>query len=120
MQLATDLWQLRGLPPNATNVYLAEDVVIDAATRRAGRRILRQVEDRPLALVALTDAHPDRQGAVQKVCEARRVPLACHDDDVDAMEGRRPMGSPEHPGNLTNRIIMRHWAGPPREGLPRD
>jgi hydroxyacylglutathione hydrolase len=114
-QLAPDLWQLRGLPPNAINVYLAEDVLIDAATRRAGRRILRQVEDRPLALVALTHAHPDHQGAVQEVCGARRVPLACHADDVDAMEGHRPMGSPEHQGKLVNRMIMRYWAGPPRE-----
>jgi hydroxyacylglutathione hydrolase len=114
-QLAPDLWQLRGLPPNGINVYLAGDVLIDAATRRAGRRILRQVEDRPLSLVALTHAHPDHQGAVEEVCEARRVPLACHADDVDAMEGRRPMGSAEDRGNLINRLIIRYWAGPPRK-----
>ena len=113
-QLAPDLWQLRGLPPNGINVYLAEDVLIDAATRRAGRRILSQVEDRPLSLVALTHAHPDHQGAVAEVCETRRVPLACHADDVDAMEGRRPMGSAERQENLVNRLIMRYWAGPPR------
>ncbi|HSJ18904.1 MAG TPA: MBL fold metallo-hydrolase [Solirubrobacterales bacterium] len=113
-QLAPDLWQLRGLPPNGINVYLAEDVLIDAATRRAGRRILRQIQDRPLSLLALTHVHPDHQGAASEVCEARRVPLACHAADVDAMEGRRPMGSPEHRGNLVNRVIMRYWAGPPR------
>jgi hydroxyacylglutathione hydrolase len=114
-QLAPDLWQLRGLPPNAINVYLAEDVLIDAATRRAGRRILRQVVDRPLSSVALTHAHPDHQGAVEAVCEARGIPLACHEDDVEAMEGRRPMGSAENQGNLVNRAIMRYWAGPPRK-----
>jgi hydroxyacylglutathione hydrolase len=114
-QLAPDLWQLRGLPPNGINVYLAEDVLIDAATRRAGRRIRRQIEDRPLAMVALTHAHPDHQGAVAEVCEARHVPLACHADDVDAMEGRRPMMPAEHQGNLVNRMIMRYWAGPPRK-----
>lgn len=114
-QLAPDLWQLRGLPPNGINVYLAEDVLIDAATRRSGRRILRQVQDRPLSLVALTHAHPDHQGAVVEVCEARRAPLACHADDVDAMEGRRPMGPPEHQGHPVNRAIDRFWAGPPRK-----
>ncbi|MET0957163.1 MAG: MBL fold metallo-hydrolase [Solirubrobacterales bacterium] len=114
-QLAPDLWQLRGLPPNGINVYLAEDVLIDAATRRAGRRIRRQIEDRPLSIVALTHAHPDHQGAVAQVCEARHVPLACHADDVDAMEGRRPMGPAEHQGNPVNRMIMRYWAGPPRK-----
>ena len=91
-QLAPDLWQLRGFPPNGINVYLAEDVLIDPATRQSGRRILSQIEDRPLSLLALTHAHPDHQGAVQEVCEARRVPLACHTDDVDAMEGHQPMG----------------------------
>lgn len=112
-QLASDLWQLRGLPPNAINVYLAEDVLIDAATRRAGRRIRRQISNRPLSLVALTHAHPDHQGAAREVCEARGVPLACHADDVDAMEGRRPLqANPDHP---VNRLIHRFWEGPPRK-----
>jgi glyoxylase-like metal-dependent hydrolase (beta-lactamase superfamily II) len=38
--------------------------------------------------VALTHCHPDHQGAAQAVCEAFRIPLACHRDDVAAMEGR--------------------------------
>ena len=113
-QLAPDLLQLRGWPPNAINVYLAGDVLIDAATRRAGRRILRQIEDRPLSLVALTHVHPDHQGAAREVCESRRVPLACHEDDVDAMEGRRPVqsGDPDHP---ITKVIRRVWEGPPRK-----
>jgi hydroxyacylglutathione hydrolase len=110
-RLAPDLWQLRGLPPNAINVYLAEDVLIDAATRLAGRRILRQVEDRPLSMVALTHAHPDHQGAVEQVCEVRAVPLGCHAADVDGMEGRRPLQPNDHP---VNRLIHRFWEGPPR------
>ena len=62
-QLADDLWLLRGLPPNAINVYLLGDVLVDAATRRAGRRILRQLEGRDVRAHALTHAHPDHQGA---------------------------------------------------------
>ena len=42
-------------------------------------------------MVALTHVHPDHQGVAKDVCEARGIPLACHADDVDAMEGRRPM-----------------------------
>jgi hydroxyacylglutathione hydrolase len=113
-QIAADLWQLRGFPPNAVNVYLAEDVLIDTATRRAGRRILRQIEDRPLALVALTHVHPDHQGAVAQVCEARKVPLACPSDDVDAMEGRRPL-TEMNPDNPIIRLERRFWEGPPRK-----
>ena len=42
-------------------------------------------------MVALTHVHPDHQGVAKDVCEARGVPLACHADDVEAMEGRRPV-----------------------------
>jgi hydroxyacylglutathione hydrolase len=45
-QVADGVWQLRGFPPNAINVYLAEDVLIDAGTRRSARRILKQVDGR--------------------------------------------------------------------------
>ena len=32
-QIATGLWQLSGVPRNMINVYLMEDVLIDAGTR---------------------------------------------------------------------------------------
>ena len=43
-QLADGVWQLSGFPPNAINVFVIEDVLIDASTRYATRRILRQVD----------------------------------------------------------------------------
>jgi len=55
------------------------------------RPILKQTADRKLSLLALTHAHPDHQGSARAVCEARGIPLACHADDVDAIEGRRPV-----------------------------
>ena len=113
-ELAPDVWQLGGLPPNGINVYVIGDVLIDAATRRAGGRILRQIDDREISLLALTHVHPDHQGAVKEVCEKRRIPLACHADDVDAMEGRRRVqeASPDHP---VNRLVHRFWEGPPHK-----
>jgi len=36
-RIADGLWQLRGFPPNAINVYLMDDVLVDAATRYAER-----------------------------------------------------------------------------------
>lgn len=110
-RLAPDLWKLRGFN-NAINVYLAGDVLIDAATRLARRRILGQIEDRPLSLVALTHVHPDHQGVAKAVCEARGVPLACHEADVDAMEGRAPVQR-ANPGHPLNRAIGAMWEGPP-------
>jgi len=110
-QLADGLWQLRGLPPNAINVYLAGDVLIDAATRRAGRRILRQLRGRAVSAHALTHAHPDHQGASHEVCEALRIPLWCGEADAGDMEqGTIPLRQPDHP---VNRLINRFWLGPP-------
>jgi hydroxyacylglutathione hydrolase len=48
-QLADAFWLLSGFPPNAINVYLVDDVLIDAGTRHAGRRILRQLKGRELS-----------------------------------------------------------------------
>jgi glyoxylase-like metal-dependent hydrolase (beta-lactamase superfamily II) len=110
-QLADELWLLRGLPRHAINVYLIGDVLIDAATRRAGRRILRQLEGRPISAHALTHAHPDHQGASREVCEALGIPLWCHEDDAEAMEqGTIAERQPDHP---INRLINRFWLGPP-------
>jgi len=113
-EIAADLYLLRGFPPAAINVYLAGDVLIDAATKLASRRILRPLEGRPLSLLALTHVHPDHQGAAKAVCEARGVPLACHRAGVDEMEGRAPIGSGD-PGHPLNRLIAAAWQGPPHE-----
>jgi glyoxylase-like metal-dependent hydrolase (beta-lactamase superfamily II) len=110
-QLADDLWLLRGQPPYFINVYLIGDVLIDAATRRAGRRILSQLRGRDVSAHALTHAHPDHQGASREVCQALDIPLWCHEDDADAMEqGTIPSTQPDH---LINRVIERFWLGPP-------
>jgi hydroxyacylglutathione hydrolase len=110
-QLADELWLLRGFPPHAINVYLAGDVLIDAATRHAGKRILRQLEGRDVNAHALTHAHPDHQGASKEVCDKLGIPLWCGAEDADAMEqGTIPETQPDH---LVNRLIERFWLGPP-------
>ncbi len=110
-QLAPGVEQLNGFN-NAINVYMIEDVLIDAATKLARRRVMRQIESRPLSLVALTHCDPDHQGVAKAVCEARGVPLACHADDVAAMEGRAPVQQ-AHASVPLNRMIAAAWAGPP-------
>ena len=110
-QLAASLWQLRGFPPNAINVYLAGDVLIDAATRYAGRRILRQLEGRRVSAHALTHVHPDHQGASHEVCERLGIPLWCGEGDAEAME-QGGLAS-RQPDRRLNRLLDRAWSGPP-------
>ena len=108
-ELAPNVWQLGGFPPNAINVYLLGDVLIDAATRWSARRILRQLGDRKLSMLALTHVHPDHQGVAKMICERFQIPLACHAKDVRTMQGDRPM----LPNNFVIREISFFWAGPP-------
>jgi glyoxylase-like metal-dependent hydrolase (beta-lactamase superfamily II) len=111
-QLAPDVWRLKEFPAPSINVYLAEDVLIDAGRRWDRGRIFSEIEGRDISMLALTHVHPDHQGVAKDVCEAHGIPLACHADDVDAMEGKRPMqeAAANHP---VNRVIKRIWEGPP-------
>jgi hydroxyacylglutathione hydrolase len=113
-QLAPGVWRLKQFPAPSVNVYLAGDVLIDAGTRWDRRRVFAEIEGRELSLLALTHVHPDHQGVAKDVCEARGIPLACHAEDVDAMEGRRPVQE-AHADNPFNRLIKRFWQGPPYE-----
>jgi glyoxylase-like metal-dependent hydrolase (beta-lactamase superfamily II) len=109
LEVAEGVWQLRGYPRDMFNVYLMGDVLVDTATRWARRRIMRQVRDRPLRLIALTHCHPDHQGAARALCRRFGIPLACHEADVPAMEGRARM----EPHNKFLRLGHWFWSGPP-------
>ena len=111
-QLAPDVWRLAEFPRPTINVYLAGDVLIDAGRRWDRRRIFEQTKHLDLSLVALTHVHPDHQGAAKAVCEARGIGLACHADDVEAMEGRR-MVQEAGASNPVNKLIRAMWEGPP-------
>lgn len=111
-ELAKDVHLLRGFPPNAINVYLVGDVLVDAATRQAQRRIFRQIGSRKLSAHALTHVHPDHQGSSHAVCERYSVPLWCAQQDVPAMETPGGVASPNAPAWL-RKAQQRFWIGPP-------
>jgi glyoxylase-like metal-dependent hydrolase (beta-lactamase superfamily II) len=110
-EVADGVWQLRGFPPNGINVYLVGDVLVDAATRLAGRRILRQLEGREVNAHALTHAHPDHQGASKEVCETLGIPFWVPERDADAAETPRLIRE-RQPDKAINRLVFKAWAGP--------
>jgi hydroxyacylglutathione hydrolase len=110
-QLAPDVHLLRGFPPNAINVYLVGDVLIDAATRQGEKRIMRQIAGHTVTAHALTHAHPDHQGASHAICERLEIPLWCGVGDVPAMETPGAIKNSQAPGWL-NRLQERYWTGP--------
>ncbi len=111
-RLAPGVWRVKEVPYPSINVYLAENVLIDAGRKWDKRRIFSELEGIEIGEVALTHVHPDHQGCAKWVCEARGVPLACHAGDVDAMEGRAPVGSGDH---LIPKIYDKIWTGPPHK-----
>jgi hydroxyacylglutathione hydrolase len=117
-RLADGVWQLKGVPPNAINAYLIEDVLIDAATRRAGRRILRQLDGQRVRAHALTHAHADHQGASNEVCEKLGLPYWVGEVDAPMAENPDLMRgtTPPHP---LPKLMFRFWAGPGRPGARR-
>jgi glyoxylase-like metal-dependent hydrolase (beta-lactamase superfamily II) len=110
-ELAPGLFQLAGFPPQGINVYLMGDVLVDAATRRAGRRILRQLRGRTVTAHALTHAHPDHQGASHEVCTTLGIPFWVGERDADAAEDPRLIQE-RQPDTRLNRVISRFWTGP--------
>jgi hydroxyacylglutathione hydrolase len=111
-QLADSVYMLRGFPPNAINVYVIGDVLIDAATRQGTRRIMRQIRGVPLGAHALTHAHPDHQGSSHAICERLGIPLWCGAGDVHAME--TPGGvAGANPPSWQTFVQRRFWTGPP-------
>jgi hydroxyacylglutathione hydrolase len=111
-QLADGVLQLRGFPPDAINVYLAGDVLIDAASSWGERRVLRQLRGQKLAAHALTHAHADHQGASHAVCTTFGVPYWVGEADVGAAEGGPQEISRRAKPGVVNRFQRRFWAGP--------
>lgn len=110
-ELAPGVWQLGGFPPNAINVYAIDGVLVDAATRYAGRRILRQLRGREITAHALTHAHPDHQGASHRVCTELGIPFWVGERDVAAAEKPELIGElqPDHP---IAQLFFRTCTGP--------
>jgi hydroxyacylglutathione hydrolase len=112
-QVADGVWQLAGFPPHAINVFLVGDVLVDAGTRHAGRRILRQLRGRDVTAHALTHAHPDHQGSSKEVCETLGVPFWVGEHDADAAERPELIGErqPDHP---VAQFFVKTMTGPGR------
>ena len=104
--LALDVHELRGVPPHALNVYLVGDVLVDAGTTGAHRRILRQLAVREMAAHVVTHAHPDHFGSSHAVCEQLGLPLWAGERDADAVEAGSFVPSPTRVGALLRRAPM--------------
>jgi hydroxyacylglutathione hydrolase len=112
-QVADGVWQLRGVPPNAINVYLVEDVLIDAGSRHAGGRILRQLKGHTVTAHALTHAHPDHTGSSDEVCGKLGLEYWVGAKDVPYAEEPTRLAEIQS-GHPFTKFGMRFFLGPGR------
>src|SRR5688500_20287297 len=87
------------------------DVLVDAATRRAGRRILKQLRGRTVAAHALTHAHPDHQGASREICTTLGIPFWVGERDAEAAEDPR-ISEQRQADVWHNKLANRFGTGP--------
>lgn len=106
-RVADSLWLLRGHPAHMFNVYIMGDVLLDAGSRHARRRILRAVRETPLSGHVLTHAHMDHMGASHAICGQLNLPLMCGAADVEAAEsgGRIGLATRPLPMRLAHRLV---------------
>jgi glyoxylase-like metal-dependent hydrolase (beta-lactamase superfamily II) len=110
-EVADGVFMLRGFPPAAINVYLAGDVLVDAGTRWARRRILRELRGREVRAHALTHAHADHQGASHAVCTELGLPLWAGERDAEVVEDPSLLEQ-RMPASGIVRLQRRFWLGP--------
>jgi hydroxyacylglutathione hydrolase len=109
-QIADNVFKLAGRPRDAFNSYLVGDVLVDARTRHAAKRILTELNGHTVNAHMLTHAHADHQGSSAAVCAARGVPLWCGAKDAPVAEsGKTTQASTDH---WVTRWQERNWAGP--------
>jgi hydroxyacylglutathione hydrolase len=110
IEVAPEVWLLQSFPPYVVNVYLVQDVLIDAGLRFARLPIIRQLGKRKLRAVALTHCHPDHQGAADALARRYRVPLCCPAGDAASQAGRAPWPLPRR----WVRVLSEFVGGPRR------
>jgi hydroxyacylglutathione hydrolase len=105
-RVAEDVFQIPLSPRDGVNAYLLGEVVVDAGTKGAGRRLVRALQGHAVGAHALTHAHPDHAGGSKRVVDAFEVPVWVGERDRADVESGRP-------------LIADSWAKPAMSRLAR-
>jgi len=105
-RVAEDVFHIPLSPRDGVNAYLLGEVVVDAGTKGAGRRLVRALQGRAVGAHALTHAHPDHAGGSKRVVDAFEVPVWVGERDRADVES----------GSL---LIADSWAKPVMTRLAR-
>jgi hydroxyacylglutathione hydrolase len=102
------------LPWDVVNVYIVDDILVDAGGRLSAKRLLAALSGRAMRAHALTHAHLDHQGSSHAICERLQIPLWCGAGDVLAVESgnQAPIFAKER---AFAAAVATRLAGPPHQ-----
>jgi glyoxylase-like metal-dependent hydrolase (beta-lactamase superfamily II) len=106
-RVAEDVFQIALTPRDGVNAYLVGDIVVDAGTKGAAKRLIRALHGHAVGGHALTHAHADHAGGSRRLVDAFEVPVAVGAGDRADLESGRPTAA-------------RTWARPVLERLRYD
>ncbi len=87
--IAEDVWQLPLVPRDGINAYLIGDVLVDTGIKQSAGKIAGMLAERKISAIALTHAHPDHAGALNRLAKQFGVPVWCGAADRAATEAGR-------------------------------
>lgn len=105
-EVAPGVHQLAGKPPHMVNAYLVGDVLVDAGTPAAQRRLLRELSGHTVNAHLVTHAHPDHFGSTHAVATELGVPVWTGAADAEAIETARPVIGPGRIPKLMSKMKM--------------
>ena len=89
-RVAEDVFQIALTPRDGVNAYLVGDIVIDAGTTGAGKRLIKALRGRAVGAHALTHAHADHAGGSKRLAETFDMPVWVGEGDRAVAESGRP------------------------------
>jgi hydroxyacylglutathione hydrolase len=89
-RVAEDVFHIPLSPRDGVNAYLLGDVVVDAGTKGAGKRLIKALKGHVVGAHALTHGHPDHAGGSKRLAQAFEVPVWVGERDRADVESGRP------------------------------
>jgi hydroxyacylglutathione hydrolase len=89
-RVAEDVFHIPLSPRDGVNAYLLGDVVVDAGTKGAAKRLIKDLHGHAVGAHALTHGPPDHAGGSKRLVDAFDIPVWVGERDRADVESGRP------------------------------
>jgi hydroxyacylglutathione hydrolase len=103
-RVAEDVFQIALAPRDGVNAYLLGEIVVDAGTKAAGKRLVKALQGHAVSAHALTHAHADHAGGSKRLVDAFEVPVWVGERDRADVESGRPLNADSWAKPLMGRL----------------